>query len=97
MANVEISGCSQFGNRKAAVKFSKSLLYSSIKNSTLHTGLGQAVQVEASSNILMENNVIFDFGKYGVNISGSHNVTMDGNQIAVISDMQHGEAASSEA
>lgn len=55
------------------------------------------MQVEASSNILMENNVIFDFGKYGVNISGSHNVTMDGNQIAVISDMQHGEAASSEA
>ena len=62
----------------------------------MHSGFGQAVQIEGSRNILMANNVIYNFGKYGVNISSSSNITMDGNQISVISDFQVGEAPTSE-
>jgi len=43
----------------------------------------------------MQNNTIFDFGKYGINVSTSQNVILDGNHISVIRDKQFGELPTS--
>ena len=67
-----------------------------ITNSALHHGEGVAVHLETSRNIRLVNNTIFDFGKYGINISSSTNLTIDSNHISSIKDFQIGESPLSE-
>lgn len=45
---------------------------------------------------MLLNNTIFDFGKYGINISHSTNVQIFGNSISAISDTFVNEAVTSE-
>jgi parallel beta-helix repeat protein len=58
--------------------------WSQISNSAIHHGLGVATHVVASSNVLLANNSIFDFKRFGINIESSSNVTIDGNLIGNI-------------
>lgn len=95
--HVEVSGCSQYGGKHAALRFHDSLAPESvISNSALHHGEGVAVWFENSRNIRLINNTIFEFGKYGINISGSQNLTIDSNHICGIKDHQIGESSTSE-
>jgi hypothetical protein len=81
---------------KAAFRFEDNAgLQSNITNVAIHHGLGIAVQIDNSQNINFINNTIWDFAKYGMNISTSSNVNIIGNQISVIQDDFINEPASS--
>jgi G8 domain/Right handed beta helix region len=80
--NVEIHNCSQYDTYKAALRFEGAKLGDSrISNSAIHHGLGMAIDVEFSENIMIQNNNIFNFQKYGVNILTSKDITLDGNWV----------------
>ena len=81
---------------KAALRFEDNLgLQSNITNIAMHHGLGIAVQIDNCQNINFINNTVWDFAKYGVNISTSTNVNIIGNQLSVIQDNFINEKASS--
>jgi hypothetical protein len=76
--NVEVHNCSQYDTYKAAIRFEGAKLGSSkISNSAIHHGLGMAFNVEFSENIILQNNNIFNFQKYGINIMTSKKITLD--------------------
>ena len=52
-----------------------------ISNSSIHHGLGFAIEILHSNNITLDGNVIFDFVKYAVNIETVINVTVNNNWI----------------
>ena len=83
--SVEFYNCSQIDTPKAAVRFESAIdKWSSVSNSALHNGYSWAVAITTSRNILIKDNVIFNFRPIGVNIGGSSNITIDGNAIGLI-------------
>lgn len=58
--NVEIFNCSQIDTEKSALRWeSAASNYSAVTNSALHNGYAWGINVKASKNIHIENNVIF--------------------------------------
>jgi hypothetical protein len=54
MDNVEVYNCSQYDTYKAAIRFEDGKLgQSKISNSAIHHGLGMAVNIEFSENIIL--------------------------------------------
>jgi hypothetical protein len=81
---------------KAALRFEDNLgLQSNIANVAMHHSLGIAVQIDNCKNINFINNTVWDFAKYGVNISTSTNFNIIGNLSSVIQDNFINEKASS--
>jgi len=67
MDNVEVYNCSQSNTFKAAIRFEGVTdKHSSITNSAIHNGLGWGIHVVGSTNINIQNNVIFSFRPIGV-------------------------------
>jgi hypothetical protein len=65
--NVEIFNCSQIDTEKAALRWENNALgHSSVTNSTIHHGLSWAINVKASQNIIMNNNIVWGFRPLGV-------------------------------
>lgn len=54
---------------------------SHIVHSSLHHGLGWGIHILESENVKFEENIFFDFVKFGINIGTSKNITFDGNWI----------------
>lgn len=82
MDNVEVYNCSQYDTYKAAIRFEDAKLgQSKISNSAIHHGLGMAVNIEFSENVILQGNNIYNFQKYAVNIMTSKNITLDGNWV----------------
>lgn len=80
--NVEIHNCSQYDTYKAALRFEGAKLgKSKISNSAIHHGLGMAIDIEFSENVVIQSNNIFDFYKYGINIMTSKQVHIDRNWV----------------
>jgi len=60
MDSVEIFNCSQIDTFKAAIRFeSAAALHSSITNSAIHNGYAWGLNVKASANIHIKNNIFF--------------------------------------
>lgn len=55
---------------------------SSLTNSALHNGFSWAITVKSSANILIQNNMIYNFRPVGINIGMSKNIKVDGNVVA---------------
>jgi hypothetical protein len=72
---------------KSAIRFeSASTLHSSVTNSAIHNGYSWGLNVKASANIHIENNVFFNFRPIGVGILSSRNITFDHNVVSGIVD-----------
>ena len=83
--SVEIYNCSQYDTFKAAVRFEGNFgSWSKISSSAIHHGLGIGIQFTAGNNVLMKDNTIYNFVRFGVNIQSSSNITIDGNLIGDI-------------
>ena len=66
MENVAVHNCSQSGTDNPAIHFDTATGgNNSIKNSTFHSGKGQAIVVNYSKNVDMQDNIIHDFLFYG--------------------------------
>lgn len=50
-----------------------------MSNSAIHNGLGWGVNIKTSQNIILKDNVIYDFRPIGVDVEFSKNITLDGN------------------
>lgn len=55
-----------------------------MSNSAIHHGLGVGIQIETAENIILTNNTVFDFVKYGFNVVTVKNITADGNFVGYI-------------
>jgi len=83
--NVEIYNCSQYDTYKAALRFEGAKLgKSQVSNSAIHHGLGIAIHVEFAENVVIRNNNIYNFQKYGINIMTSKNVHIDQNWLFAV-------------
>lgn len=83
--SVEFFNCSQIDTQKTAVRFeSAATLPSSLTNSALHNGYSWGINVRSSRNILIKDNVLFNFRPVGINIGGSKDITLDGNVVGHI-------------
>lgn len=80
MDNVEVYNCSQYDTFKAALRFeSNGILPSSVTNSVFRNGLGKGLQVVNSKNVLLKDNIFFDFVQWGGNVQSSTDITLEGN------------------
>mmetsp|Transcript_34116 Transcript_34116/g.25175 ORF Transcript_34116/g.25175 Transcript_34116/m.25175 type:complete len:219 (-) Transcript_34116:2085-2741(-) len=80
--NVEVFNCSQYDTYKAALRWEQATYrYSEVRRSSVHHGLGWGAYIVQSENVLFDNNVIFDFVNFGVNIAKSANVTFNYNWV----------------
>lgn len=80
--NVEVYNCSQYDTHKAAMRFEGAIKGESlISNCALHHGRGIGVEVRDSENVMLVNNTLFDFVKYGISLISITNVTVDGNWV----------------
>jgi len=71
--------------QKTAVRFEGAAsLHSEMTNSALHNGYSWAMSIRSSKNILIKNNVMFNFRPLGIVIGSSHNITLDGNVVGHI-------------
>mmetsp|Transcript_21730 Transcript_21730/g.16040 ORF Transcript_21730/g.16040 Transcript_21730/m.16040 type:complete len:471 (+) Transcript_21730:751-2163(+) len=78
--SVEIYNCSQYDTFKAALRFQgNSYRYSEVRNSAIHHGHGLGIYMMMAENVLLENNVVFDFVRFGLNVETSSNITIKGN------------------
>jgi hypothetical protein len=69
MDGVQIKDCSQPNTEKAALRFdSNNKAWSSVSNSAFDTGEGWAVNINAAANIQFNNNVVFKYRNFGINI-----------------------------
>jgi hypothetical protein len=59
-------------------------LHSSITNSSFHNGYGWGAKIQGSANILLQDNIWFNFRPIGVGIDFSKNITFDNNVVAHI-------------
>jgi hypothetical protein len=59
-------------------------LHSSITNSAFHNGYGWGANIQGSANILLQDNIWFNFRPIGVGIDFSKNITFDNNVVAHI-------------
>jgi parallel beta-helix repeat protein len=85
MDHVEIYNCSQYDTWKAAIRFEGHKLgYSRISNSSIHHGLGVAVNVQFSNNVDFVSNNVYTFSRYGMVIQTSESITFDNNWVAGI-------------
>jgi hypothetical protein len=67
MDNVQIYNCSQYDTWKASIRFEGAKLgYSRISNSSIHHGLGVAINVVFSENIEFIGNNLYNFMRYGL-------------------------------
>jgi len=72
MDNVEIYNCSQQDSYDAAIGWNSAItLESSVTNSAIHNGLGWAVHIEQSKNVVFDNNVMFNFRPFGLVVEAS--------------------------
>jgi hypothetical protein len=83
MDNVEIFNCSQIDTEKAALRWENNALgHSMVSNSTIHHGLSWGVNVKASQNVILKNNIIWGFRPLGVVFQSMPvNITFDDNVI----------------
>jgi len=87
MDSVEIFNCSQIDTFNAALRFeSASSSYSEITNSAVHNGYAWGLNVKASSNILIKDNIFWGFRPIGVGVTLSRNITVDGNVLGHVVD-----------
>lgn len=87
--NVEVYNCSQIDTFKAAIRFDSAVvLHSSITNSTFHNGWGWGGSIVNSKNVIMKDNIWFNFRAIGVAIDRAHNVIFDNNVIAHVRDRE---------
>lgn len=85
MDNVEIFNCSQIDTEKSAIRFeSAASNFSSITNSALHNGYAWGINVAMSANVVIDNNVVFQFRPLGIATQNSKNVTIDNNVVGGI-------------
>jgi hypothetical protein len=85
--NVEIYNCSQIDTSKAALRWESNVLgNSSVTNSTIHNGYSWAVNIQASSNVVLQNNVFWSFRPLGVVVKSSQNITIDNNIVGKVVD-----------
>jgi hypothetical protein len=83
--NIEMYNCSQIDTFKASIRFENAVtLHSSVTNSAFHNGFGWGANIKNSANILMQDNLWFNFRPIGVAIDFSKNITFDNNVIAHI-------------
>ena len=52
-----------------------------MSNSAIHHGNGYGIQISQSSNILIQNNTVFDVVKFGINTATVKNITIDLNWV----------------
>jgi len=91
--NVEIYNCSQIDTFKRALRFeAASVAWSQVTNSAIHSGYAWGIVVKTSSNILIQNNIIWGFRPIGVGIMSSKNITFDNNIIGHVVDRTTVEA-----
>lgn len=82
MDNVEIYNCSQIDTEKAAIRLSNALNGEhSFTNMVLHNGLAWGISVTNSKNVLIKDNVIFNFRNWGIKIDKSSGITVDDNLV----------------
>ena len=85
--NVEVFNCSQANTQKAAIRFDgASSSKSSITNSSIHNGHGWGVSILNSANVVLHNNLIFNFKPFGIYTQTVQNITIDSNVIAYIKE-----------
>jgi len=93
MDSIEIFNCSQIDTFKAALRFeSASQSHSSITNCAVHNGYAWGLNVKASANILIKDNVFWGFRPIGVGVMSSRNITVDGNVLGNVVDRTTVEA-----
>ena len=69
MDSVEIYNCSQIDVLKAAMRFDGNTgSYSSISNSSIHSGLSWGVNIVNSKNIYISDTIVYYFTSIGINI-----------------------------
>jgi hypothetical protein len=87
MDNVEIYNCSQIDTFKAALRFqAATTLHSSITNCAIHNGYSWGLNVQASANIHLSDNIWFRFRPIGVGITSSKNITIENSIVSGICD-----------
>ena len=85
MDSVEVYNCSQIDTRKAALRFeSAATVPSSITNCAVHNGYSWGLNIKASKNIVIKDNVFFQFRPIGVGVTSSRDITLEGNIVAGI-------------
>jgi hypothetical protein len=83
MDNVEMYNCSQIDTYKTPIRFENAAtLHSAVTNCTFHNGHGIGASIRGSANILLKDNIWFNFVAIGVTINMSNNITLD-NSIVV--------------
>ncbi|TNV88211.1 hypothetical protein FGO68_gene8985 [Halteria grandinella] len=83
--HVEIFNCSQYDTFHGAVRFEISWgKWSNISNCAIHHGYGYGVQIMQSGHVYFQNNIVYGFTRFGINIGSSSNITIDGNFISRI-------------
>lgn len=76
--NVEMYNCSQIDTFKTAIRFENAAtLHSAVTNCTFHNGHGYGANIRGSANILLQDNIWFNFVLIGVTINKSNNITLD--------------------
>lgn len=82
MDNVEVYNCSQIDTYKAAIRFENAVaLHSEVTNSTFHNGLSWGATIKGSANIVLRDNLWFNFRPVGIGIDFCQNVTFDNNVV----------------
>jgi parallel beta-helix repeat protein len=82
MDSVEVYNCSQIDTSKSAIRFVNARAkYSEVTNCAFHNGYSWGVFIKSSSNILFQNNLVFNFRPVGINLSLTKNVTIDRNVV----------------
>lgn len=85
MDQVEIRDCSQENTHKSALRFENNHgTVSSITNSALHNGGGWGFNLNGVSNLIVKNNVLYNFKNFGINVQIANDVTIDGNVVSAI-------------
>jgi len=83
--SVEFYNCSQIDTFRATIRFENAAgKWSKVSNSALHNGLSWGVAVKSSENILLKDNVLYNFRPIGIAIGGAKNVTLDGNAVGLV-------------
>jgi hypothetical protein len=83
--NIELYNMSQIDTFKAAIRWENNAKgHSSVTNCAFHNGYGWAVNVKTSANVLLKDNVIWNFRPVGLGVQTSSNVTVDGNVVGKI-------------
>lgn len=85
--SVEVYNCSQYDLEHSSLRFDNAMLgTSSIKNSVVHNGHGEAILAINAKNIELSDNVIYKHTKYGIRLQRCSDFTIDNNLVMHISE-----------